>query len=192
MRETITRLETLGLLKTEPQSGTYVCNYPKEASFELLIYLMENHEALNPEVFSSLMQVRELMETAAVNTIVTSKNRSIILNKLREITKKIRKTDPEQIEIIMELDYAFHNTIVEGSGNIIFESLFRTSKTVHQFYTKAFFSHKKALNKTLTQYDALLLAIDSGDADAAIEALCEMLEYGSQQVREYIGIKPGS
>jgi GntR family transcriptional repressor for pyruvate dehydrogenase complex len=65
IREAIIRLVTLGLLRTEPQSGTYVCNYQKCASFDLFVYLMENHENVDSDVFFSMMQMRELMEKSS-------------------------------------------------------------------------------------------------------------------------------
>lgn len=188
IREAITRLETLGLLKTEPQSGTYVCDYQKEASFDLLMYLMENHEALDPEVFHSMMQVREMMESAAVGTIAESEHRLTYARRLQEISGRIRDAAPDQLDQIMELDYQFHRTIVEGSGNIIFCSLFRTSRTVHRYYTQIFYSHQDVMEETLRQHQVLAQAITSGVREDAVLAIRSMLTYGSERVGAYIGI----
>ncbi len=190
IREAITQLETLGLLKTEPQSGTYVCDYQEEASYDLLMYLMENHEALEPKVFRSLMQVREVMEATALKTITTNDAplRAELLERLTQVATAIRESSPSDLEALMELDYVFHRTLIEGADNIIFSTLFRTSKTVHRYYTKAFYSQPQACVEVVGQQQRLLDAIASGAAEVAHAALLELLAYGTEQVRRNLGL----
>ena len=39
LRESVKQLASLGLVRTEAQSGTYVTDYSREASLEFLVYL---------------------------------------------------------------------------------------------------------------------------------------------------------
>ena len=187
VREAITKLEAMGFVRTAPQSGTYVCDYQREASFDLLLYLMEHNEELDPEVYHSMMEFREVMELFAIQSLYRQKasadqERSALARKLEAITAKLESVSPEDITAIISLDFQFHEALVHASGNLIFKTLYMTSKQVHSMYTNIFYQQPKVFPMTIIQQQALITALREGSCMEAEAALRVMLHYGDEQV----------
>jgi DNA-binding FadR family transcriptional regulator len=61
-REAVAYLSELGLVKTHPQSGTYVADYETEGSLELLFSIMKATEVIDAGVLASLLRIRLVIE----------------------------------------------------------------------------------------------------------------------------------
>ena len=182
-RETIAHLEAMGLLKTEPQSGTYVCDYQQEASFDLLLYLMENHRIHDPQIYRSLIEFREVSEVFCVKSLYEHpEKRNTVAGQLEAITDLITETSPDNTEEIIRLDFQFHWVLVNSSDNIIFRTLFRTSRTVHAVYTRLFYQDITVVPTTVDQQKAFAQALRSSECEQAVRSLEHLLRTGAAKV----------
>jgi GntR family transcriptional regulator, transcriptional repressor for pyruvate dehydrogenase complex len=182
-RETIAHLEAMGLLKTAPQSGTYVCDFQQEASFDLLLYLMENHHIHDPQIYRSLIEFREVSEVFCVRSLYDHpEKRNHIADQLEAITGQIAETPFGDTEEIIRLDFQFHWILVNSSENIIFRTLFRTSRTVHAVYTRLFYEDTTVVPATVAQQTAFTQALRSAECEQAVRSLEHLLQTGAAKV----------
>jgi DNA-binding FadR family transcriptional regulator len=93
--------------------------------------------------------------------------------------------DENVLRKLQELDYQYHSRLIESSENIIFCTLFRTAKRVHDYYTGLFYQHSEVRQETWRQHRRLEDAIAEGNEVLAEMAAGRMLEYGQKQVCRY-------
>jgi GntR family transcriptional repressor for pyruvate dehydrogenase complex len=183
VREAIRRLETLGLLSTEPQSGTYIRDYLEEASFDLIIYLMENGDTLDPAILFQLLEYREMLMTTAAR-FAAQRDGAACSADLMSLAESLAAA--VDVAAVAELDYRFHSRIVKGSGNLMFRSLHNTSRSAHVFYTKLFFSEPGTIAATASQQRDIAAAIGSGNGEAAALAVSIALQYGRRVIEAMV------
>ncbi|MBU0928370.1 MAG: GntR family transcriptional regulator [Spirochaetes bacterium] len=179
IREAIRRLETLGLLSTEPQSGTYVREYLEEASFDLLLYLMESDETLDPALLIDLLEYRKMLMTTAAGLAAIRDPRGCSRD-LAALAAELGSTT--DASLAAALDYRYHSRIVSGSGNLLFRSLHTTSRSLHLYYTKRFYAEPGTIAATAAQQEAIAEAIGAGDSAGAARAMSEALDYGRRVI----------
>ena len=186
LREAMKKLETLGLISTEAQSGSYVRDYSSEASFDLVIHLMRNREPADPAAFRSVFECREMLETAAAR-LAARRDAKATADELLALSARVEAAsdDPAQAAAV---DFLFHSRLVGGSGNILFLSLHNTSREVHLFYTERYFRRPGALAETIVRQRAIAGAIGTGDPDASELAVSAMLSSGREAMERLLKI----
>ncbi|MBN2051549.1 MAG: FadR family transcriptional regulator [Spirochaetales bacterium] len=180
LREAMKHIASLGLVRTEPQSGTYVTDYGKEASLELLIYLMDNNETLDPIILKALLDFRELLEVgAAERAALRSSEDFLAVLRLHRRNMEDGTTDPLQLA---KKDYEFHTLIIDRTDNIAFRLLFNACRSVYLFYAREFYRVPGHLEHALSQWDRLLEAFKQTDSAAAGAIMKETLAYGRDSI----------
>lgn len=190
VREAVGRLAQLGLVRTHPQSGTYVTDYRVEGSMDLLAHLMRHGERLDREVVLSLLEFRRMAESFAVRKAVLAATAEDLL-KLESIVKKESKS-PIGTREMVDCDYALHALIVRLSGNLVLQLLFNSFKPVYRFYVEFFFRLPGATERTVEQHRRLVSAFRRRDADLAAKVLSEALRYGEKRVLAALGPAVGA
>ena len=180
LREGIRHLSGLGLLRTEPQSGTYVTDYRKEASLEFLIYLLDNNETLDREIFQAVNEFREILEAGCAEraALKGGSEKAAALEAILEEMKEHRG-DPAALAAA---DYRFHACFVEQTDNLALRILFNACKSVYLFYTEVFYGEEENAEVTFGQLERFIGAIARRDAPGAVAALKEALDYGRDRV----------
>lgn len=116
VRQSLQKLELYGIVRTLPQSGTFVSSFPKEQ----LDMLMHNAIEIGRYDFDSLMSVRVLLEAEALHLCSinrTEQDMENIITAFSEFEKNIN-TDRRQ-----ETDFNFHLTISKGAHNPVIHSM---------------------------------------------------------------------
>lgn len=129
LREAIRKLEFYGILRTRPQSGTFVAGLGITALEGLITDMLD----LQGKDFKSLVETRVILETnlaqlAAINR--TDKDIISIENALKIHSQKIDLGEPALGE-----DFLFHLKIAEASKNSVLKSLMLiiTPDIIHYF-----------------------------------------------------------
>jgi GntR family transcriptional repressor for pyruvate dehydrogenase complex len=186
LREAVKHLSGIGLVRTEPQSGTYVTDYGQEASLEFLVYLLENNETLNPEIFLSLLDFRELLETGAASRAALKSDEDFILS-LNDNLKLMRAAAGD-VELLTSRDYDFHRMIIGKTGNIAFKLLFNACRSVYTFYAQEFYSYPEHIEQTFKQLENLIEALKRKDPIASAEIMRYALSYGRDSIYDSLNI----
>lgn len=117
VREAIMKLEFFGLLKTSPQSGTYVAGY----SIKILDSIITDVINLNHEDFASLIEARYFMELSSVKLAAERRTDSDLADLEMALTdheRAVAKGNPA-----FEEDLIFHIKIANASKNPVIESM---------------------------------------------------------------------
>lgn len=186
LREAVKHLASLGLLRTEPQSGTYVTDYGKEASLEFLVYLMDNNDSLDPDILRSLLEFRDLLEVGAAERAAESGDEDFIGELERRLDALHDAGDNPVARA--ERDYEFHAAVIERTGNIAFRLLFNACRSVYLFYAEEFYRIPGHLETTCNQLGQLIQAFRRRDPAGAAAVMRSTLAYGRDKIFESLNI----
>lgn len=171
VREAILKLEFYGLLKTNPQSGTYVSGL----SINVLDNLIADIITFNKDDFSALIEARYYLELDSVKLAAerrTSEDLAAIEQALLNYESKIAAG----VDAVEE-DMLFHIMIAKASHNSIIESMLLILipdliKTIIE--TKICGENR---GKTaVAEHRAILEALKTGYIDAAENAMADHLD----------------
>lgn len=171
LRDAIKKLEFYGILKTMPQSGTYVAGLGLPALQGLITDML----ALEGKDFKSLVETRVILETktaqlAALNR--TDKDLRDLENALNVHRVKIQRN-----EDAVDEDFLFHLKIADASQNSVLKSLLLIiTPDIMQYFIKHDVCGDGRSDLAFEQHEKLLNHIINRDADKAGKALEEHLE----------------
>ena len=166
VREAILKLEFYGILKTYPQSGTFVSGIGIVALEELIsnVLNLEEHD------FRSLVETRILLEKQAAYLAAmrrTNADIASISNALRAYEKKTKNGQQA-----VEEDLLFHIKIAEASKNNVLKSLMMIiTPDIVKNYINLNVCDDLNFNKTLKEHQAILESIINQDSEGASNAM---------------------
>lgn len=171
VREAIHKLEFYGLLKTSPQSGTYVSGY----NIKMLEGLLTDVINLNIDDFAALIEARYYLEVNVAKLAAIRRTEQDIQEIVQAKEEYERKTK-KGISAVEE-DLFFHFRIAKASKNPVFESmmLILLPDIIRQISEKQICAKGRS-KRAVQEHDQLLQAIIAGDAKAAEKAMAEHLE----------------
>lgn len=184
VREAIAMLSQAGFVETLPQSGTYVKDFYKDGSLDTLVQTLRIRRAIDRATMESLLQFRTALEMSAAAEAasrITSKDVELLRESL-----SVKEANPDNIEILTECDYAFHDRIMRASGNVISRLVFHSFKPIYSFFTSFFYSIPNASQGSLIHNRALLAALEKGDRKGAARAMEAILNFGAKTIFDSI------
>lgn len=117
IREAILKLEFYGLLKTSPQSGTYVSGF----SLKILDSIFTDIVNFNKDDFASLIEARYYLEVNAAKLAAERRTESDIEQMKEALNEYDSKVNKGIISI--EEDMLFHIKIAAATKNSVIESM---------------------------------------------------------------------
>ena len=117
VRDAIKKLEFLGILKTNPQSGTVVSGVDATG----MVGLLTNVIQLGKNDFFHMVETRVLMETIACSQAANRRTKRNILD-MEEALENYRASVESNLPGVNE-DFHFHLKIAEASQNSVIKSL---------------------------------------------------------------------
>lgn len=116
VRQALQKLELYGVVKTMPQSGTFVSSFPKKQ----LDMLINNAIEVGRYDFDSLMSVRVLLEAEALRLCALNHTEQDMENIVAAFTEFEQNLNTERRQ---ETDFNFHLTISKGAHNPVIHSM---------------------------------------------------------------------
>jgi GntR family transcriptional repressor for pyruvate dehydrogenase complex len=165
VREAIMKLEFYGLLKTSPQSGTYVSGF----NLKILDTIFSDILSFNKDNFASIIEARFHTEVTAARLAALRRTESDIVHMkdaLRDYDAVASKGNPAVQE-----DMLFHIKIANASKNPVIESMMLTliPDLISGIIDNYICEHKDH-EKVINEHHDILNAIIERNADAAEEA----------------------
>ena len=117
IREAILKLEFYGLLKTSPQSGTYVAGY----SLKILDSIFSDIVHFNKDNYASLIEARYYTEQTAASLAAERRTESDIEEMRAALDEYDTKVNKEIMAI--EEDMLFHIKLAAATKNSVIESM---------------------------------------------------------------------
>lgn len=116
VRQSIQKLELYGIVKTMPQSGTFVSSFSKQQ----LDMLIDNAIAIGRYDFESLMAVRILLEAEALRLCAINRTEQDLDDIVAAFTEYEQNINTDRRQ---ETDFNFHLTISKGAHNPVIHSM---------------------------------------------------------------------
>ncbi|HDP25996.1 MAG TPA: FadR family transcriptional regulator [Deltaproteobacteria bacterium] len=183
VHEGLVDLAAKGLVTMKPRVGTVVNDYRKEGSLAILDSLIHYQKGgLDPKLLDSLLEIRTLVETETARLAAVNRTREQ-LKAFHDLVKQEEASNPRDTEHITRLDFAFHHAIGMASGNLVYPLLINSFKPVYMNFTSLFFSNPEMVPVTIVFHSRLVDAIESKDADTALEIMKETLRHGEQHLK---------
>jgi len=154
VREALGRLSAEGLVSIRPRNGAVV-------------------RSLSKEEFVEAYQVREALETFALRLAVprlTSEDHQTLE---RLIDRMRDQAAAEDVAAFFQTNAAFHEALVEGSGNRKLYEIHRQLARQLGRYRMRSLALRGNLQRSITEHRELLSAIRAGESDRAVELLSE-------------------
>lgn len=180
VREAIARLTTLGLLQTEPQSGSYVQDYLSNPSYELMLYLFSRHGAYHETVIDALCGLLRLLEITAAEEAAESGRCAETAAELSLVTAEMEhESDPAALA---ELDFRYHAAVIAQSENMLFSSLFHRGEVFRRSCMEQVFSDSGFSRELLWLHSRLETAIEERNGVLAVRAMDKILAYSRSKL----------
>jgi GntR family transcriptional repressor for pyruvate dehydrogenase complex len=166
VREAIMKLEFYGLLKTSPQSGTYVAGF----SLKIMDSIFADVVKLNKDDYESLLEGRYFLELTAARLAATRRTENDIAemkDALAEFDKKFYANEngvDEDLLFHIKIATATKNTFIESMLIVLIPDLIRT-------INERKICTKEKIQLSVNQHHDILDAIILKDANAAEEAM---------------------
>lgn len=154
VREALGRLSAEGLVSIRPRNGAVV-------------------RSLSKEEFIEAYQVREALETFALRLAVprfTAADHQVLEEM---IDRMISQVAAEDVAAFFETNAAFHEVLVEGSGNRKLSEIHRQLARQLRRYRRRSLALRGNMLRSITEHRELLAAIKAKDADHAVSLLSE-------------------
>jgi len=176
----ITEFSAKGLLKIVPRQGTFVSDYTREGSLELIELLM-TEDGMEQRMFDSMFAARRMLEREFARLAAENRTEEN-LSALRRVIKEEEKT--EGVEEISARDFAFHQEIAFATGNCVYPLMFKTLQKPYMLLERIFYNRNINRAAVLAAHRALVDAIERRDVRAADDIVSKMLIYGEINCRE--------
>ncbi len=187
VHEGLTELAAKGLITMKPRHGSWINDYRKTGSLELLNALYRyNRGALEPHLDEGLEEMRSIILKASTDRLLKMavegkpeyENGLDILMKEFSSWKDMVKALPGELA---EADFRFYFTLVYYSGNPVFPLLLNSAKDVYICLLTRFFEHPAYFSAVTDNKARLLEALslkDNAMVGRALEKLGVYASYG--------------
>ncbi|MEO6520682.1 MAG: FadR/GntR family transcriptional regulator [Mucilaginibacter sp.] len=178
VREAILKLEFYGLLKTSPQSGTYVSGL----SIKVLDNLISDIIKFNKDDFSALIEARYYIELDAVR-LATERRTAEDLHALKIALADYELKISQGLDAVEE-DMLFHIKIAEATKNSVIESMMiALIPDLIRNIIENQICGKDRGKLAMKEHRDILRAIEEQDIDAAENAMASHLDEVLQVAR---------
>jgi GntR family transcriptional repressor for pyruvate dehydrogenase complex len=182
VREAVKALEARGVLESTAGSGVSV----RLADFNMVSRSLQTYMQLSNRVDFEirLNEVRRVLEVEMV-ALAASRITSEQMTQLRQICKQMRE-GKNTAKQMAELDFRLHVTLAEATQNDLFKVLL--APLIHQLRDQIILTWEdfpRPVDEVFDQHEAIVTAVQNGDADAARQAMTKHLMF-SRQVLEDI------
>ena len=167
VREALRKLEAVGLIEIRIGKGTFVKNPSNEILHAALLpFLITDRETIR-----KLFEIREYIEVEAAFR-AASKISAAQLAKMRYWQGEIEKrTQPDKVNSAAYADVEFHRLIIEATGNDILVNLIDNLGDLLRDLRLSTGMFDELLSYSIADHNTILTALETGDSQAAKQAM---------------------
>ncbi len=180
VREAITHLTQLGLVKSVPKSGTFVTDYQSAASLELLVHIMQTTEEIDSTIILSLLRTRRMIAPFVAFEVA----KVISAEDLRAMQQAGQKliASLNNPEAVSEADFNFHFSLFEIMNDLITKLIYNAVKPIYRHYTDYYYQLDGTKAATTTFVNELLDALAKHDAPTARQVMDDAVLYAENRL----------
>ena len=178
----ILELEGKGFVSIIPRQGTFINDYMKQGTPQMLLSLMNyDSDKMDWTLFNNMMDTRRFLEYECT--------RLAVKNATDEDLENIRKAfvimeKHENMDSFIEGNFAFHHALTSASGNAIYAMIFNSFEHAMLFFLKLYFSDNNRRDVSIQQHRELLRVLSEREEAASFEAIKHTLDMGIAGLEE--------
>jgi GntR family transcriptional repressor for pyruvate dehydrogenase complex len=165
LREALSVLETLGLVRVEVGRGVFVLGPGEEAPPQAKWRYADRYSPL--EVYETRLMLEPRAAGMAARN-AKSEDLAVIAQSVERMRAAVEAGD---LIAVAECDSVFHRAIVECSGNRMVKELFRTVNGVMDEIQRLPFIHHERIWETVSEHEAIVAALNARDEARAAGAM---------------------
>lgn len=170
----ITEFSAKGLLKIVPRQGTFVSDYKREGSLEL-IELFINEQGMEQQMLDSMFAARRVLEREFARLAAENRTEENLVVLRRLIVEEEKAVGIEEMAV---RDFAFHQEIAFATGNCIYPLMFKTLEKPYMLLERLFYQRDIDRAAVLASHRTLVNAIERRDVRGVEDIVSSMLHYG--------------
>ena len=169
VREAVKIFQYLGVLEARVPKGTFVCDRSKISEEAITWSILLGQNSL-----SEIIELRRVIEQQGVNRIVADLETdppaaAAVFERLQLVVDRMRASISAQHRgDLVQLDYDFHATIIEATGNSLFSAIYRTLHGFMQEEVSRTYDAIRDLSEITADHQDILDSIRAGDPARAI------------------------
>lgn len=182
VREAVKALEARGVLESATGSGVSV----RRADFNMVSRSLQTYMQLSKQVDFEI-RLNEVRRVLEVELVALAADRATPEQRvqLRQICEQMRAGD-KTAQQMAELDFRLHITLAEATQNELFKILLAPLiDQLRDHITLTWEGFPRPVDLVLDQHEAIVTAVESGDAETARQAMIKHLAF-SREVLEDI------
>lgn len=172
----ILELENRGFVRIVPRRGTFVKDYKRQATPQMLMSLMNyNIDRMDRTLFDNMMDTRRLIECECTRLAIknaTDADFAAVADALSVMEKEVGT------EAFIEANFAFHHALTASSGNAVYAMIFNSFGNATRYFFKIYFQSDERRSASAQQHRKLCEALFKRDEPAALEAIERTLDMG--------------
>ena len=177
-------LAVKGFVTIIPRQGTFVNDYIKGSTLNILNSLTNYSGKLSSSLAKNMVDLRCLLELESVR-LAAQKRTDDDLKTLGRIILREDVVDKENIEEITNIDFEFHHFIALCSKNIMYSSILKTLEALYIRYAYEFFEKTQAYQDVFHYHHQLYEAIKDRSAENAAVIMSKILKHGEKLCKDF-------
>ena len=172
----ILELENRGFVRIVPRHGTFVNDFKKQGTPQMLLSLMNyDIDKMDWTLFDNMMDTRCLLEYECTRLAI----KNATDEDLRSIEKALQVMEKhEDMDSFIEGNFAFHHALISASGNALYAMIFNSFSNAIHFFFKIYFTGDERRDASILQHQRLYRALCERDGSAALESIKCTLDMG--------------
>jgi GntR family transcriptional repressor for pyruvate dehydrogenase complex len=164
LREAISVLETLGLVKAEAGRGVYVCDAGPKNGAPVWRFDSQYSEE---EVYQARVLIEPEISALASHRLDPTQMEQLH----REVASMRESVERRDFATAAQHDSAFHQLLCEASGNRVLMQIYRQLAEVLQESQRRPMVNLSRVHETVREHETILGALEERDAQAAFRAM---------------------
>jgi len=182
VREAVKALEARGVLESTTGSGVSV----RLADFNMVSRSLQTYMQLSQQVDFEI-RLNEVRRVLEVELVALAASRATLEQRLllRQICQEMRSSKKKTAQQMAELDFRLHVTLAEATQNEIFKVLL--APVIDQLRDQIILTWEgfpRPVNLVFDQHEAIVAAVENGDAEAARQAMTKHLAFSREVLEE--------
>jgi GntR family transcriptional repressor for pyruvate dehydrogenase complex len=172
----ILELESKGFVRIVPRKGTFVNDYKKQGTPQMLISLMHfDSDKMDWTLFDNMMDTRRLLEYECTRLAVRNAGAGD-LEQIKKALYAMRKN--ESIEAFIDGNFNYHYALTSASGNAVYAMIFNSFGHAVRYFLRLFFINNEKRDDSLQHHTMLYEALCERDEAASLAAIELTLDMG--------------
>lgn len=177
VREALKVLETKGLVEVQSGVGTLVKRTDLDQFLDVLNRNVSSYLSINKADFDHVMELRQLLEGAALQHLAAAPDQERLGRLAEEITRQQSACEAEDYYAYQSAHFAFHQQIVDVMDNPVISMIYRQVLALVRAPMEQSGSNPQVRIRALGDHRRMLAALERGATAEALEILEQHLQH---------------